>query len=116
MTSSKYKLDNLCVIVDNNNLQIDGTVEEVKNSVYPLKDKFKAFGFEVFEIDGHNIDEIINVFKKIRLVKEKPSVIIAKTIKGKGISYMENNVAWHGKAPSEEEFKVAINELKEMRD
>ena len=92
MTSSKYKLDNLCLIVDNNNLQIDGTVEEVKNSVYPLKDKFKAFGFEVFEIDGHNIDE------------------------GKGISYMENNVAWHGKAPSEEEFKVAINELKEMRD
>lgn len=116
MTSSKYKLDNLCLIVDNNNLQIDGSVEEVKNSVYPIKDKFEAFGFEVFEIDGHNMDEIISVLKKARLTKGKPSVIIAKTTKGKGISYMENNVGWHGKAPSEEEFKVAINELKEMRD
>lgn len=116
MTSSKYKLDNLCLIVDNNNLQIDGSVEEVKNSVYPIKDKFEAFGFEVFEINGHNIEEIISTLKKARLTKGKPSVIIAKTTKGKGISYMENNVGWHGKAPSEEEFKVAINELKEMRD
>lgn len=116
MTSARFNLDNLCLIVDNNNLQIDGKVTEVKSSVYPIKDKFKAFGFEVFEVDGHNIDEIIMTLQKVRQVKGKPSVIIAKTIKGKGVSFMENNVDWHGKAPKEEEYNMAMRGLEEMGD
>ncbi len=110
MTSSKYKLDNLCVIVDNNNLQIDGTIEEVMSS-YPIDEKFKSFGFEIIKIDGHDIEEIIKAFEMSRNIKEKPTCIIAKTIKGKGISYMENQVGWHGKAPNEEQYKEAIKEL-----
>ena len=110
MTSSKYKLDNLCVIVDNNNLQIDGTIEEVM-SPYPIDEKFKSFGFEIIKIDGHDIEEIIKAFEVARNIKEKPTCIIAKTIKGKGISYMENQVGWHGKAPNEEQYKEAIKEL-----
>ena len=110
MTSSKYKLDNLCVIVDNNNLQIDGKVNEVM-SIYPLKEKFESFGFEVFEVDGNNIDELITVFQKAKTVKGKPTAIIAKTVKGKGVSYMENKVEWHGKAPNEEEYNIAIKDL-----
>ena len=110
MTSSKYRLDNLCVIVDNNNLQIDGTVEEVM-SPYPIDEKFKSFGFEIIKIDGHDIEEIIKAFEVARNIKEKPTCIIAKTIKGKGISYMENQVGWHGKAPNEEQYKEAIKEL-----
>ena len=110
MTSSKYKLDNLCVIVDNNNLQIDGTIEEVMSS-YPIDGKFKSFGFEIIKIDGHDIEEIIKAFEVARNIKEKPTCIIAKTIKGKGISYMENQVGWHGKAPNEEQYKEAIKEL-----
>ena len=111
MTSSKYKLDNLCVIVDNNNLQIDGTIEEVMSS-YPIDEKFKSFGFQVINIDGHNIQEIIDAFDVAKNVKEKPTCIIAKTIKGKGISYMEDKAQWHGKAPNEEEFNQAMQELK----
>ena len=110
MTSSKYKLDNLCVIVDNNNLQIDGTIEEVMSS-YPIDEKFRSFGFEIIKIDGHDIEEIIKAFEVARNIKEKPTCIIAKTIKGKGISYMENQVGWHGKAPNEEQYKEAITEL-----
>ena len=110
MTSSKYKLDNLCVIVDNNNLQIDGTVEEVM-SPYPIDEKFKSFGFEIIKIDGHDIEEIIKAFEVAKNIKDKPTCIIAKTIKGKGISYMENQVGWHGKAPNEEQYKEAIKEL-----
>ena len=110
MASSKYKLDNLCVIVDNNNLQIDGTIEEVMNS-YPIDDKFKSFGFHVIQIDGHDIDQIKQAFKEARSTKNKPTCIIAKTIKGKGISYMENRVEWHGKAPNEELYKKALQEL-----
>ena len=110
MTSSKYKLDNLCVIVDNNNLQIDGTVEEVM-SPYPIDEKFRSFGFEIIKIDGHDIEEIIKAFEVARNIKEKPTCIIARTIKGKGISYMENQVGWHGKAPNEEQYKEAITEL-----
>ena len=110
MTSSKYRLDNLCVIVDNNNLQIDGTVEEVM-SPYPIDEKFKSFGFEIIKIDGHDIEEIIKAYEVARNIKEKPTCIIAKTIKGKGISYMENQVGWHGKAPNEEQYKEAIKEL-----
>lgn len=116
MTSSKFKLDNLCLIVDNNNLQIDGKVTDVKSSVYPIKDKFESFGFEVFEVDGHNIDEIIMTLQKVRQVKGKPTAVIAKTIKGKGVSFMENNVDWHGKAPKEEEYNVAMKGLEEMGD
>ena len=111
MSASHYKLDNLCLIVDNNNLQIDGKVEEVM-SVYPIGDKFKSFGFEVINVDGHNIEKIIQAFNKAKTIKGKPTVIIAKTIKGKGVSYMENNAQWHGKAPNEEEYNVAIEELK----
>ena len=110
MTSNKYKLDNLCVIVDNNNLQIDGTIEEVMSS-YPIDEKFRSFGFEIIKIDGHDIEEIIKAFEVARNIKEKPTCIIAKTIKGKGISYMENQVGWHGKAPNEEQYKEAIANL-----
>ena len=111
MASAHYKLDNLCVIVDNNNLQIDGKVSDVMN-VYPLREKFEAFGFEVYEVDGHNIDELIMTFQKASTIKGKPTAIIAKTIKGKGVSFMENQVCWHGKAPNEDEYKLAIEELK----
>lgn len=110
MTSSHYKLDNLCVIVDNNNLQIDGQVNEVM-SIYPLSEKFKSFGFEVINIDGHDMNQIINALNKAKTIKGKPTVIIAKTIKGKGVSFMENHVGWHGKAPNEEEYNLAIKEL-----
>ena len=110
MASSKYKLDNLCVIVDNNNLQIDGTIEEVMSS-YPIDEKFKSFGFQIINVDGHNIQEIIDAFDVARNIKEKPTCIIAKTIKGKGISFMENQVGWHGKAPNEEQYRQAMEEL-----
>ena len=98
MTSSKYKLDNLCVIVDNNNLQIDGTVKEVM-SPYPIDKKFEEFGFKIINIDGNNIQEIIDAFDVAKNIKNQPVCIIAKTVKGKGISYMENQAGWHGKAP-----------------
>lgn len=111
MTASHYKLDNLCVIVDNNNLQIDGKIEDVL-SPYPIDKKFESFGFEVFKCDGHSINELISTLDKAKEIKDKPSVIIAKTVKGKGISYMEDKAEWHGKAPNEEEYNKAINELK----
>ena len=110
MASNKYKLDNLCVIVDNNNLQIDGTIEEVMNS-YPIDEKFRSFGFQIINIDGHDMQEIMDAFEVAKNVKEKPTCIIAKTIKGKGISFMENQVGWHGKAPNEEQYLKAIKEL-----
>ena len=110
MTSNKYKLDNLCVIVDNNNLQIDGTIEEVMSS-YPIDEKFKSFGFNVINIDGNNIEEIISAFETAKQTKNKPTCIIAKTIKGKGVSFMENKAGWHGKAPSEEEYIQAMKDL-----
>lgn len=110
MTSSQYRLDNLCVIVDNNNLQIDGELKKVMSS-YPIDKKFESFGFVVFNVDGNNIEELIKVFESAKLIKGKPVAIIAKTIKGKGVSFMENKAEWHGKAPSEEEYKQAIKEL-----
>lgn len=110
MTSAHYKLDNLCLIVDNNNLQIDGYVNNVMN-IYPLKEKFESFGFEVLEVDGNNIEELIEVFEKSKIIKAKPTVIIAKTIKGKGVSFMEDNAKWHGKAPNQTEYNEAINQL-----
>lgn len=110
MTSSHYKLDNLCLIVDNNNLQIDGSVSDVMN-VYPLKEKFESFGFEVFEVNGNDIDELISVFQKAKTVKGKPTAIIAKTVKGKGVEFMENKAEWHGKAPNEKEYALAYEAL-----
>ncbi len=110
MTASHYKLDNLCVIVDNNNLQIDGKIEDVMNP-HPIDKKFESFGFNVINIDGHNFEEILNAFEKAKLVKGKPTAIIAKTVKGKGVSYMEDKAGWHGKAPNEEEYNLAMNEL-----
>ena len=111
MTSSHYKLDNLCVIVDNNNLQIDGKINEVMSS-YPIDKKFESFGFNVININGHDFNEIITALETAKKIKEKPTAIIAKTIKGKGISYMENEASWHGKAPNEEQYNIAIEELK----
>ena len=110
MSSSHYKLDNLCVIVDNNNLQIDGNVNKVMN-IYPLDEKFRSFGFEVIHVDGHNIAELISAFGQAKKVKGKPTVIIANTIKGKGVSFMENEAGWHGKAPNQEEYELAMKEL-----
>lgn len=110
MTSSHYKLDNLCLIIDNNNLQIDGKVSDVMN-IYPLDEKFQSFGFETINVDGHNVKELISAFEKAKKTKGKPTVIIANTIKGKGVSFMENKAEWHGKAPNEEQYKQAMNEL-----
>lgn len=110
MTASHYKLDNLCLIIDNNNLQIDGKVNEVM-SVYPIDEKFKSFGFETINVDGHNIQELISAFEQAKKVKGKPTAIIANTIKGKGVSFMENEASWHGKAPNEGQYKQAMQEL-----
>lgn len=111
MASNKYKLDNLCVIVDKNNLQIDGPTEKVMSSA-PLDKKFASFGFEVITIDGNNILEIMKAFSKAKTIKNRPTCIIAETIKGKGVSLMENQVGWHGKAPNEEQYNLAMEELK----
>lgn len=108
--ASKNNLDNLCVIVDNNNLQIDGEIDKV-GGMNNLTEKFMSFGFNVINIDGHNIDSIIDAFATAKQTKGRPSVIIAKTIKGKGVSFMENQASWHGKAPSEEEYNRAMEEL-----
>ena len=111
MSAGKNKLDNLCVILDYNKLQIDGTVEEVAGLV-DIKEKFESFGFNVIETDGHDIEKLIYAFESCKQKKGVPSLIIANTVKGKGVSFMENQVSWHGKAPNEEEYKQAINELK----
>ncbi len=110
MFANAKKLDNLVVIVDNNNLQIDGTVEEV-NSPYPIPEKFTAFGFNTVEIDGNNLDEIADALENAKNCKGKPTAIVAKTVKGKGVSYMENAVNWHGAAPNEELYNTAVAEL-----
>lgn len=110
MTASHYKLDNLCAIVDNNNLQIDGEVIKVMNPT-PIDEKFKSFGFNVININGNDMDEILSAFQKARTAKGRPTAIIAKTIKGKGVSFMENQAGWHGKAPSKEEYEIAMQEL-----
>ena len=110
MSASKNNLDNLCVILDNNNLQIDGTIEEV-GGMNNITEKFLSFGFNVLNIDGHNIESIIDAITTAKQTKGKPTIIIAKTVKGKGISFMENKASWHGKAPSEEEYNKAIEEL-----
>ena len=110
MLAAHRKLDNLVVIVDNNNLQIDGAMTEV-NSPYPIDKKFEAFNFHVINIDGNDFDQIDAAFKEAKTVKGQPTAIIAKTVKGKGVSFMENQVGWHGKAPNDEEYKIAMEEL-----
>lgn len=113
MFASHYHLDNLCVLVDNNGLQIDGKVADVM-SPYPIDEKFKAFGFHVINIDGHDFDQIEAAYQEARTVKGQPTAIIAKTVKGKGVSFMENQASWHGTAPNDEQYEVAMKELGEQ--
>ena len=113
MLAAHKKLDNLVVIVDNNNLQIDGAIDEV-NSPYPIDKKFEAFNFHVINIDGNDFDQIDAAFKEAKTVKGRPTAIIAKTIKGKGVSFMENQAGWHGKAPNDEEYAVAMADLEKV--
>ena len=110
MAASHYKLDNLCAILDYNHLQIDGNIEDVI-SPEPFMSKFKSFGWNVLDVNGHNFDELRNAFEQAEQVKNKPTVIIAHTIKGKGVSFMENNYAWHGAAPNQEQYEQAMEEL-----
>ena len=110
MLASHQKLDNLVVIVDNNNLQIDGAIDDV-NSPYPIDKKFEAFNFHVINIDGNDFDQIDAAFKEAKTVKGQPVAIIAKTVKGKGVSFMENQAGWHGKAPNDDEYKTAMQDL-----
>ena len=113
MLAGHRKLDNLVVIVDNNNLQIDGAISDV-NSPYPIDKKFEAFNFHVINIDGHNFDEIEAAFKEARETKGQPTAIIAKTIKGKDVSFMEDQASWHGAAPNDEQFAVAMADLEKV--
>ena len=115
MFAGHRKLDNLVVIIDHNKLQIDGKVEEVC-SPYPIDRKFEAFNFHTITIDGHNFDEIAAAFEEARQTKGKPTAIIADTIKGKGITFMEDAAEWHGKAPKEEEFNIAMEDLRKAGD
>ena len=110
MWAGHRKLDNLVVIVDNNNLQIDGSIEDVC-SPYPIDKKFEAFNFHVINIDGNDFDQIRAAFKEARETKGMPTAIIAKTVKGKGVSFMENAAGWHGKAPNDEEYEIAMADL-----
>lgn len=110
MLAANHKLDNLVVIVDNNNLQIDGTIEDV-NSPYPIDEKFKAFKFHVININGNDFQDIERAFQEAREHSGQPTAIIAKTVKGNGVSFMENQVGWHGKAPNEEEYQIAMRDL-----
>ncbi len=111
MFAAHKKLDNLCIVVDNNNLQIDGTLDEV-TSPYPIPEKFAAFGWNVIVIDAHDFDQIEAAFKAARECTDKPTAIIQKSVKGKGVSFMENQVGWHGSAPNAEQYEQAMNELK----
>lgn len=110
MLAGHRKLDNLVVIVDNNNLQIDGEIDKV-NSPYPIDKKFEAFNFHVINVDGHDFDSLRAAFKEAKETKGMPTAIIAKTVKGKGVSFMENKASWHGVAPNEEQYHIAMEEL-----
>ena len=110
MAAAHYKSDNLCAIIDANGLQIDGFTKDVMNPE-PLDEKFKAFGWNVIKIDGHNLEEIRNALEEAKTVKGKPTAIVAKTVKGKGVSFMENEAGWHGKAPNKEQLEQALAEL-----
>ena len=111
MFAAHYKLDNLCIVVDLNGLQIDGPITEVMNPT-PHDEKFKAFGWHVIVIDGHDFEQIEKAYAEARTVKGKPTVIIAKTVKGKGVSFMENQVSWHGSAPNAEQYEIAVADVK----
>ena len=113
MLAAHRKLDNLVVIVDNNGLQIDGNIADV-NSPYPIDKKFEAFNFHVINIDGHDFDQIRAAFEEAKTVKGQPTAIIAKTVKGKGVSFMENQAAWHGTAPNDEQYAVAMADLEKV--
>ena len=113
MFAAHYKLDNLCVIIDNNGLQIDGSIAKVM-SPYPIDKKLEAFGFHVETIDGHDFDAIASALDTAKTVKGQPSAIIMKTVKGKGVSFMENQASWHGSAPNDEQYAVAMAELKQQ--
>ena len=115
MFAGFHKLDNLCVIVDNNNLQIDGSVEEIC-SPYPIDKKFEGFNFHTISIDGHNFEQIRAAFEEAKTVKGMPTVIIAKTVKGKGVSFMEDNAGWHGKAPNDDEYATAMADLEKIAE
>ena len=110
MFAGFHKLDNLVLIVDNNGLQIDGKIDDVC-SPYPIDKKFEAFNFHVINIDGHDFDQIAAAFKEAKETKGMPTAIIAKTVKGKGVSFMEDQAGWHGKAPNDEEYKIAMEDL-----
>ena len=110
MTASKNELDNLCVILDNNGLQLETNIDEIIDPT-SIADKFMSFGFNVIECDGHSITSLIDAFNSARNKKRVPTIIIAKTVKGKGVSFMENQIGWHGKVPNEEEYRNAIEEL-----
>ena len=111
MFAAHYKLDNLVAVVDNNGLQIDGKISEVM-SPYPIDMKFEAFGWHVITINAHDFEEIEKAFNEAETVVQKPTVIIMRSTKGKGVSYMENSVDWHGKAPNDEEYEIAMTELR----
>ena len=111
MAAAHYKLDNLCIIVDNNGLQIDGNIKDVM-SPYPIVDKLEAFGFNVQQADGHDFDQLEQAFVAAKQQKGKPTAIVMTTVKGKGVSYMENQAGWHGKAPNDAEYAQAMTELK----
>lgn len=115
MFAAHYQLDNLVAIVDNNNLQIDGEISKVM-SPYPIDEKFRAFGWHVIVIDGHDFDQIEKAFNEAETVANQPVAIIQKTTKGKGVSYMENQVSWHGSAPNEEQYNTAMSELQAKLD
>ena len=110
MAAAHYKLDNLCAVVDHNGLQIDGKNEDVMN-VMPIDEKFRAFGWNVVKADGHDIEDLLRAFAECKAFKGAPSVIVAETVKGKGVSFMEGQAGWHGKAPNEEQAKQAMEEL-----
>ena len=110
MAASHYKLDNLCAVLDYNHLQIDGNIDDVI-SPEPFASKFESFGWNVLDVNGHDFYELRNAFEQAKQVKDKPTMIIAHTIKGKGVSYMENNYAWHGAAPNDEQYETAMKEL-----
>ena len=111
MAAAHYKLDNLCIVVDNNGLQIDGNIADVM-SPYPIVEKLEAFGFHVIAVDGHDFDALEAAFNEAGATKGKPTAIVMKTVKGKGVSFMENDAGWHGKAPNAEEYAQAMAELK----
>lgn len=110
MTAAQHKLNNVCAIVDFNKLQLDGSLESIKN-LEPLTDKWKAFNWNVIEIDGHDMEQVLAAYDQAAACTDKPSVIVAHTVKGKGVSFMENKAEWHGKAPNKEELELALEEI-----